>query len=131
LKRLIAILLLSVYLTPGAELHQLLKVPALVAHFVEHRAQDGKLSFWNFLYAHYAHGNVKDADYEKDMKLPFKSHEGYPNATVFVSLLPESGFPDVRMAKPVYGEAPVFPAWDEHFVHAAYLSAIWQPPRTV
>lgn len=129
MKKLIAILLLSVYMASATELHQLLKVPALVAHFIEHRQQDEKLSFWNFLCKHYAHGNVKDADYEKDMRLPFKSHEGCPNPTTFVSLLPANNIIQLRPERPDYGESQLFPTRDEHFVNAAYLSAVWQPPR--
>ena len=35
-----------------------------------------------FLYIHYTHDIAKDSDYDKDMKLPFKTHDGCTNSTI-------------------------------------------------
>ena len=73
MKRIIALTFLSLYLISTTELHQLLKLPALVEHFSEHQQKDKTITLWKFLCIHYANGNKKDADYEKDSKLPFKT----------------------------------------------------------
>jgi hypothetical protein len=129
LKRIIAILLLSVYVTSATELYQLFKAPALVTHYIEHRKQAAGLSFWNFLCMHYGGVDVKDADFDKDMKLPFKSRDNCPNPGAFVFLLPQGSLPELPAARPAYGAPRKFTASDDHFVNAAHLSAVWQPPR--
>lgn len=68
-----AVLLLCCYLFSATELVQFLKIPVLISHFIEHKAQQNDLSIWQFLCIHYASGDVHDADYAKDMKLPFKT----------------------------------------------------------
>ncbi|MEN9523358.1 MAG: hypothetical protein RL065_1735, partial [Bacteroidota bacterium] len=65
----------------NTELHQLVKLPLLMEHFVEHKTQNNKLSFLQFLTIHYSGSTQKDADYDKDMKLPFKSQDDCINTT--------------------------------------------------
>jgi len=55
-----------------SELHQFLRMPVLIQHFVEHRHQDPSLSLLSFLSQHYIHQDVKDADYQRDKQLPFR-----------------------------------------------------------
>lgn len=74
MNKLITIFFLTSYLFSRTVLGQLVKLPAFVNHFKEHKTQNKDLTIWQFLCIHYAHGNVKDADYEEDMKLPFKTH---------------------------------------------------------
>ena len=76
---------------------------------------------------HYMHGSPRDKDYKEDMKLPFKTADNY-SATVspalFPQLLPALAFPSLFSAEI---KLPVFDQW---FNQAAYLSGIWQPPRS-
>lgn len=72
LKR-IALLLLCCYLFSSTELSQFLKVPELIGHYLEHKEKQKDLSLWGFFCIHYFNGDVHDADYDKDMKLPFKT----------------------------------------------------------
>jgi len=126
LKKIVAISLLSVYLLSTTELYQLLKLPLLVHHYVEHKQENKDLSLWGFLSMHYAHGIVKDSDYDKDMKLPFKTHDGCTNSTisVFTAHHFSSG-----ISKPVINEAKSFPVYLEEFAASSFLSNIWQPPK--
>jgi hypothetical protein len=108
------------------ELSQLLKLPSLVEHFIEHRQEDKQITLWDFLCMHYAHGIVKDADYDKDMKLPFKTHDGCTNST-FSPFTPYNFSTEV--VKTVISEPTSFPSYNEVFTASSFLSNIWQPPR--
>lgn len=74
MKKSLAILILSVYVVSTTELIQLLKLPVLVEHYLEHRERDSHISFSDFIGMHYTSEDSHDADYDQDMKLPFKSH---------------------------------------------------------
>ena len=127
LKKLFGIFLLSAYLISLTELNQLVKLPLLVEHFIQHKEKDNNLSLWAFLDMHYAHGDVKDADYDDDMKLPFKSHEGCISAT-FVAYTPSTF--DELLTKPGYTESKSYLVHSEKFLTSSYLSFIWQPPKS-
>lgn len=78
-----AVLLLCCYLISSTALSQFLKVPELIGHYLEHKEKQKDLSLWGFFCIHYLNGDVHDADYDKDMKLPFKTcfapgHVGNP-----------------------------------------------------
>ncbi len=109
------------------QLHELLKFPLLVEHYMEHKEQNNDLTLWNFLYMHYAYGDVKDADYDKDMKLPFKSHTNCPTTSLSVSLL-HSIF-TFALKKPAFFESKSSFYFGEQFLINAYLSSVWQPPK--
>jgi hypothetical protein len=72
MKKALGILLLGIQLLAATELHQLLKTPALLQHFSEHRSNFPEMSVWEFLAMHYDHDAPIDEDHEHDMKLPFK-----------------------------------------------------------
>ena len=126
MKKLFAITLLSIYLISLTELHQFAKLPLLVKHFIQHQEKDRKLSLWAFLDMHYAHGDVKDADYDEDRKLPFKSHDGCVNS--FIIAFVPNNFDDLS-TKPVLTEHKTYSVYSEMFLKSAYLSYIWQPPK--
>jgi len=126
LKKLIAILFCCAYLFSTTELHELIKLPLLIEHFAEHREQNKHITSWRFLYIHYAMEDVKDADYDKDMKLPFKSHDNCVagNTTIYLSLSEK-----LSIQTPVqFLEKKSFETEDQ-FLHTSFLSNIWQPPR--
>ena len=128
-KKIVVISLLSIYALSATELHQLLKLPALIEHYFEHTAEDKDLSFWAFLHIHYAHGIVVDDDYEKDMKLPFKSTNDC--AAISVSTPPPSS-PYTPIPQPVVvaESKKVFIKSKDLFLKSSYLSCIWQPPKS-
>jgi hypothetical protein len=128
LKKAIAILFLTSYLFSTTQLRELLKLPMLVQHYIEHKAENKNITFLGFLDMHYAHGNVKDADYDKDMKLPFKTIT--LNASV-IAFCQEPNF-TFSCTKQIFTTITKqkFPRTSVHFP-TSYLDAIWQPPRTV
>jgi hypothetical protein len=127
LKKYVSIILLSIYLISLTELSQLVKLPLLIEHFSEHKQKDGHMSFWKFLQIHYSQNKLNDADYEKDMKLPFKSHDGCINSIVSESV-PTSYY--FISSKPVFSHSNSYSSYTEQFLTSAYLTSIWQPPKS-
>ncbi len=104
----------------------MVKIPVLVEHFIEHREENRAITLWQFLYIHYAMGDVKDADYDKDMKLPFKSHDNCVSATSNVYILFSESF-FIPQPKQILQEKTF--AIKEEFLLTCFLPNIWQPPR--
>lgn len=126
MKRIIALTFLSLYLISTTELHQLLKLPALVEHFSEHQQKDKTITLWKFLCIHYANGNKKDADYEKDSKLPFKTIDNC-NSFNHITLLPEQKFCFNTIF--LFTEKKEIQKYHPSFSISNYLKSIWQPPK--
>lgn len=79
----------SIYLFSFAEMRQVLKFPNFIEHYLAHKITDRSTSVFSFLKMHYLNDHPVDADYQQDMKLPFKTHE----ANTFVSnplIIPEN-----------------------------------------
>lgn len=99
----------------------------LVEHYIEHKAENKNLSVWGFLCKHYAQKNVKDADYDKDMKLPFKS----PNTLInTVEIAPVQFSSANLLLKPILSDSKQYTLYSEKYLSSAYLSSIWQPPKS-
>lgn len=127
MKKIVTILFLSSYLFATTELSQLFKLPVLISHFMEHKQEDKDLSFWQFLCIHYAHGNPKDADYDKDMKLPFKAHDNCVTSIICITTPPSLQF----SVKHSYSVEIKQQFHTQNFQFSSYyLSSIWQPPKT-
>lgn len=127
LKKFFAISFLFIYLVSTTELNQLLKLPVLVQHFAEHERENADINFFEFLRMHYAGKDVKDTDYEKDMKLPFKSHTNCVSVTSnFIVSLPVA-FSISRLEHRTAEKT--FVIKDKQLI-TSFLSKIWQPPRT-
>lgn len=127
MKRYIALVLLVIYITPIAVFHQLLKLPYLIEHFVEHKEENSNLTFLSFLKMHYDDDNIKYADYEKDRKLPFKSHQSSVNVGFVV-------FMDYEKLElnfnSVFKEPTTKNFYTKKPFKSSYLSSIWQPPKS-
>lgn len=116
---------LFLYLSTTTEFSQLFKLPVLWQHYQEHLQGSEYVSFMNFLTLHYFNGDVRDADYERDMQLPFKTSSTYEVSSV-VSILPA---PLATVESPVYHRLSEIVPSDDTFVSSQFLSAIWQPPK--
>ena len=126
MRRIFSIFFIFIYLFSVIEVHQYFKIPVLMEHFTEHRLEDKSLTLWTFLCIHYAHGDVKDADYEKDMKLPFKSFDNCHFSTV-VTLLPENKFTFENSFVPI--STRTISKFYKQFSSISSLNSIWQPPK--
>lgn len=127
MKKMFAILFMFLYLTASTELHQLLKLPILIEHFVEHQSINNNLTFLDFLSMHYSHEDDHDGDKEKDMKLPFKSHSCCNETNSFVALVPSQVFTFIAFqttqVRVKISSCYAFCTTSSH------LNAIWQPPQ--
>ncbi|MFD2247864.1 hypothetical protein [Pontibacter ruber] len=127
MRHLIAIFLLVVYTCTGTTLQQLQKAPVLLEHYREHQAIVTDVSVMDFLVLHYLSGNVKDADYDRDMQLPFKATDFVASAST-VAFMP-AFYPELIFTPPLLAQVHGI-ALDEDFTPSRYLSGIWQPPQT-
>lgn len=109
------------------ELYQLVKMPLLVQHLREHRQENENMTLWAFLCMHYDYGAEKDADYAKDMALPFKANDSMIHATI-ADFIPNAVC--ISIAKPNHATAGQIVAFDESDFHSSFLSNIWQPPKS-
>lgn len=127
MKRIFAITFLSIYLFSATELYQYFKLPALIEHYSEHQQKDTNITLWKFLCMHYAKGEVKDKDFEKDMKLPFKTAETH-SGFHFTIILQE---PKVCFT-PIfyYSKKSIIKKYSPIHFNSNYLNAIWQPPKS-
>ena len=126
MKKYIVISFLFVYLFSATELSELLKIPQLFEHYTEHKNQNNKISFFDFLTMHYYDAHDNDGDDESDMKLPFKSHDNcsVSNGQVFFS----QSFPVITI-KNTESSLEKIKTYKEDFLFSSFQSNIWQPPK--
>lgn len=127
MKKVFAILFLTSYLLSTTELHQLLKVPSLFEHYLEHKTKNQNITFADFIYLHYSQESDNDGDTSKDMKLPFKSHSCSVFSVNFVPLTEVQcsslyTFLEITTRKSVNNNYTFL-------VSSSHLKAIWQPPQ--
>lgn len=129
MRRVLAILFLSVYLISTTELGQLLKFPMLVEHYFEHKEKNPQINVMEFLALHYEGNHLEnhphDEDYEHDQQLPFIVHIDV--LSVSFVLTPPFSF-EIETRKLVGKEPKALP-FDDTFSDNNYLSTIWQPPK--
>jgi hypothetical protein len=126
LKTTIAILFSLTYLFATTQLGELFKLPLMAEHFAEHQNENPKISFWNFICIHYMHGEVNDDDFDKDMKLPFKSH----NSCSCSSITFLQAVPNYDLFYNIFFTTTTKTNFGYSFSFIPnYFSSIWQPPK--
>lgn len=104
-----------------------MKLPALIQHFSEHTAENPMLTFSSFLKQHYLNNNLKDDDYEKDMKLPFKVIDNFGfSINVIFEHPTQLEFSSIENNNKFFNISPVH---FTNFLSFSYLNSIWQPPQ--
>jgi hypothetical protein len=126
MKRFLAASLLLLYLFSTTELHQFLKMPLLIEHFAEHQQKDTSITFWHFLNLHYFNGDPNDADHDRDMKLPFKTHDNC-SFTNLITILPDQKFN--FETKPLKIQYKKLNCHYTFSFSSKNVTAIWQPPQ--
>ena len=124
MKKWVSILLLSLYLLSTTELNQLLKLPVLIEHYVEHKNLNPEMTLLAFFKMHYDHP-VKDVDYKTDRKLPFIIHS---TLSLVFTLNTDFSF-EISGSDYKYFHIQNIPSLDENLYIKGYLHSIWQPPR--
>jgi hypothetical protein len=125
-KSSISKILIIIYLFSATEASQLLKLPLLFSHFIEHQQKEPSMSFGEFLHHHYAAEHHDDGDAATDNKLPFKSHD-----QCWSFVFPISIFHTIQLSqiKTIVIEKKKILISSSANIFSAYLSTIWQPPR--
>lgn len=124
MKKLISILLLSLYLVSTTEIYQLLKMPFLIEHYIEHKELNSEMSLAAFLKIHYDHP-VKDSDYDKDQRLPFVSHVSLLSVA-FTLITPL----DFHFNEKIYNPTEVKKTFYKSVLYnKEILNSIWEPPK--
>lgn len=75
MKKLIRNIILTIVILDTTSLYQVMKLPSLIRHFIEHKALDHDIDFIDYMSMHYGGQDIDDNDDEKDMQLPFKKVE--------------------------------------------------------
>lgn len=76
MRRLLAFIFLFAFLFSGTEMHELLKVPHLLTHFIEHSSNSHNISLADFIKEHYNDNQKENSDHHKDKGcLPFQGKE--------------------------------------------------------
>jgi len=111
----------------ATEVHELFKLPNLVAHFLEHQLEDQSTTIVDFLVKHYTSNDDGDGDKAKDMQLPFKSNHNGES----INNTGCNTFSNIQLAiksAPIQSED--YNTHSTDFISSAYLSSIWQPPKS-
>jgi hypothetical protein len=115
-----------VFLCVNTELHQLLKLPFLVHHYMEHKAKNPDCTVLDFLKDHYANNNLQSAQTDKEHKnLPFKTTDCTTSHTVLA-------FDNLNkyLLRPTNTFSIKVKVVDNETIYtSASLSKIWQPPQ--
>ena len=124
MKKFLILFIIATYFFSTKELVQLLKIPVLINHFVEHAEEDSSITFMDYMVHHYG-GHEKDADWETDMKLPFMQHSDLLNILV-IPASSNINLPD-KITVETHFKTIVF--YRQAIIPNSYLSSIWQPPK--
>lgn len=119
--QLFSITLLFLYVSVQSPLHELVKMPSLVTHFIEHKANNPKISFFDFIEEHY--GNSSSNDF-KHNKLPFKD-ENHPLMIGFHYCNSQAA----NILPTYFCEVNQFYICNNSTTCMGEINHVWQPPR--
>lgn len=125
MKKGLSISLFITFFVFGTEFHQFLKIPFLIQHYLEHKELNNEMSLFKFLSIHYTDKIIQDKDFEKDMKLPFKTCQ---HLTGFSTLYIFQNLPDFLVSVYYKSTTRMF-VFQDQFLSSIILSSIWQPPK--
>lgn len=127
MKKISAILLLSVYLFSTTGFSQMLKLPVLIHHYFEHIQEDDDISFIDFFSKHYT-GKInhhhQGSEQQEHKNLPFKSADIH-FLQIAVIVQPYFSQTDIPLWLPAKKQR--HPNQQDYSTN--YLNTIWQPPR--
>lgn len=110
-------------LMPNMDLHELGKIPDLVAHYTEHTRSNGDMNFLEFIAFHYGEESHNPSD---GHSLPFKDH---PCCTFFHTFITPIQ-PFLLDFTPFYASPEYNDTYTSHFT-SLFAISIWQPPQYV
>jgi hypothetical protein len=125
MRKTAAILFLVLHFFTAMELHQLVRIPALLVHFEEHKVDEASLNFLEYLSSHY--GRAIDADHSKDKhsQLPFQGTCELSLHMLWISLPSNVEIFSIPTAVDQFTSS-VLPVT---FLPSNKSTSIWQPPK--
>lgn len=124
-RRLMTIAMMTIFLCASTELHQLLKLPVLIHHYLEHRQKDHSISFFAFLKEHYVYEHAMAAQ-DHHERLPFKSHD----CAGMHMTIADPDLPSFLLPGGETGFAGPLTLYKEPWHASTVLASIWQPPKS-
>jgi len=108
---------------------ELIKLPALVAHFLEHRSGEPGLDLDGFLALHYSDLEHQEEDHQEHEDLPFHHHHGTALDQCGTKLIASEAPAPVSFPEE-QGARVAFPLPNDD-LSAGFRSAPLQPPRSL
>lgn len=127
-KKIIAIAFLFIFLCANTEIGQLLKLPNLIEHFIEHHDHEDEhnISFLDFVKSHY-NDNHKHSDTDKH-----DEHQNLPFKTIHSDLCTVFAFENqltIWFKKPISIAINTIVPYHEEFYTSDVFICIWLPPK--
>jgi hypothetical protein len=118
--------LLSLYLFTGTGFSQLLRMPELVEHFVEHCQGNAQMTWAEFFHMHYEEPAVRADNHPSHHHLPFKSMDANAHSGPYV-------IDHFAFAIPQASDhsEPLSTCHVDQFRPCQMDSGVWQPPRMI
>lgn len=124
MRKILIIAMISIHLVGNTEVGQLLKLPHLVHHFLQHHHLDPSLSFFEFMAMHYNGDDGTTADDDYDSQLPYHSVNHTSITAVYAPMIKEMpSFEIISVGNYTYSSHLLK---DIPFRH---VSTLLQPPR--
>lgn len=123
----IALFILAESLLPAHDLHEFVKLPALIQHFHEHRSEDPDMSLVAFIQLHYNNAQHHEQDHSNHDELPFSDHHKctHGNTCLLFYSIEITAVANLWLINENF--------WCEmpEARITSIASSIWQPPRIV
>lgn len=108
---------------------ELMQLPLLLSHYLEHRESDSGIGFEEFLVLHYSdHDHEAELPGEHD-QLPFHHHHGAALDHCCLKLITSDPPPPVSFPDALLDREPVVPPKGGPL--SGFLSTLLQPPRSL
>lgn len=126
MRKMLAISLISLHLFGNTELAQLLNLPELIRHYLQHQHQNHSLGFLSFLFQHYCGDDGTKADDNEDAQLPFHNfHHACLTINNIAPLLLDQEF-----EHPSFQDPRDYSNQLKENLSFMQLEVVLQPPRT-
>lgn len=125
MKKVIAIFFLFSFLSANTAFGEVLKLPLLIHHYIEHTQEDKDNSIVDFLVKHYVkdinhHHNDNHHDHDN---LPFKTINVHSIQVVYFQPL------FIKFSRQIAEKELKTPILQQQNYSNVYLDSIWQPPQ--
>ena len=129
MKKIAAISFLFIFLCANTEIGQLLKLPNLIVHFIEHHnhKDEHSISFIDFVKSHYDNKQHSDTDkHDEHQNLPFKTVNTNLNTVIVFE-----NQPTISFRKPISIVGTNTVPFPREFYTSNVFACIWLPPKLI